>query len=349
MPQIWLSKLVSDLHKYAEISNVQVQNNSLHIKYKNGTRDHFWLNPFKKSPSSQYTFLDRAGSGSTKYITVEKAKSNGLSGTDDQHVLLNKRLFYSATTIDRAFAVQKFVKALQEMEFHTKVTQEMLQADQDRLLRYDYTKCYADKSITFAYTKSTRPGSITLEHYVDFGINVAADPHILFRTIKYFETRRRLISSRGVFGRIRQKCGPPIGFARAYEALFRRIGVNGTLYDAHPSTGVKALTCGLMGMKYVTDPCPVFDAAKKCGLLSMTGTEHAYRGDVVADWGIVDWNCHLASFAYRDALKYAKFCKRLLVYVPFRHVAEAMAFCRPEASFAVTVNFHTGPSYYFVW
>ena len=355
MPNLWIAKLESVLRKHALVKHVHINPNALYVRYTTGVLERFWYSS-RPCPRTCIPIV-RAGSYINQELPIYELFETDLINPDNsfKYFAINKDAYYEATTVERAIARQALITKMLSVGYQLRLPAAAVAAAYTTVASSKSDLFVVNNAIRLFATRRALPGHQLLGHFFDFdkmpmrkyraGLeNAVTHPWRIYRGMRRLDQLKRQLTSRNVFKILFRRYGPILPCCKAYEALFRHIGVAGSLYDPHPCTGVKALAAALFGLTYVTGHDTVFDAALLRGFGDFVKLNHYYGES--ADWAIVDWN--FVDFNYAEALAVAEKCKRLIVLVPEKHKQEALRECRPELTINV-LGALKHKSYFFVW
>lgn len=236
-------------------------------------------------------------------LTLNLFETDLLTGkTPFNYVGISQSVYKKASGVEKAIAIQRLINRTIKNGYEHQLPEKLLESDFNNIDEYnDYS--LVDGMIEFRTKKTSRCGDIVLSHYFNWDNLELRDgrvsfskaltkPRKLLKAYRRLERYKRKLTNRNVI-RILGLCygtGPAIPFFGGYVTLFKRLNVSGTVFDAHPDNGAKALACTKLGLEYLTEPNANFDDACKNGFLR-SGVNHRYieQGEI-ADWAIADYN-----------------------------------------------------------
>lgn len=367
-PKLWVRKFVSDLEKLDIVNKVFLRSDHVHVRYK----DYFWETYYlskpiegKRRPPLSYfikredTFLCNIPKIVPKYET-KLGETKSLS--DTAHLMVNRRDLKQCSFMEKRIAAHEFCRLITQRGWiwpeHPK---SVLDGEWADLKNYVHAKYIIDDYFTvFAKGgKNPAPGRKLIEHYFDISqySSVFKSPRLVMRMINELIDRHDLTFDTHNLLRI-FSCGAvnmPAAYPRfrlfdpaAYASIFKRLGIKGSILDIKPGFGNRALAAAINDLEYYTVADNRFKQALSKGLLNNTGLNYSEWAGQVVNTMVYDNNFDTPDMEL--AMKFAKYAKRMIVFVPHGYRYEFQSKYNPESVLKIKTKwFQKSPDFLFIW
>lgn len=362
---IWVNDLVNKLVGSGKVQSYRVWPDRLAVRYTNSTIERYWLLPTE--PPTRYIRLNRSDAVLKSVPPVLSVFEPDLFTGEQpyRYYSIPQKAYEAATQIERTLALLELTDRTVATGYQGRLPARFLERDMERALAYDIDQQERAGDIVFRAKSFRRCGDIIAHHFMSLGRDdpptgrfpygsKLCSPRFVYRAFRRLERTGCKLTSRNLMALLSAdyRTGPHVYFFGGYAALFRRLGVAGSVLDLHPDTGAKALACARLGLRYLTLHDRYFDAALHDGYEGVTRLDHDWlRDGERADWVVSDSNMSGdAQTNFGAAAPYLGRASRLIVH----GTAATKGGLEPEAAVRTT-TFPYGQgrrgveSFFYIW
>jgi hypothetical protein len=365
MSPISARRLLQSFRRSGEVAAHSFWPHAFSVTYRNGSVERYWLaDGPARARHIKLTPDDADYRAPPPVLDLFEGDLNARSPF--RYVGLSQAAYARASGVEKAVAIQRLVDRTIQIGYQHRLPERPIRDDLAKVAAYAHDN-YRDGEIQFLPPVRGRCGYALLGHCFDwsglpthgrrsFG-HALASPRRLTHVYRRLESMGLKLTNRNAIRYLQQHClvGPIIPFFGGYMALFRRLGVGGTLLDLHPDTGSKALACARLDIEYLTYPNGSFDDAVADGFadrLGQFGFRHRRAGPTeTVDWMIADDNLvNRDAFDERfaAATAVAGRCRRMIV-VGSDGVDGLVRRLDPEAAVAARFYPRQPQFHFYVW
>lgn len=362
IPSTWEDELVYNLKRQKIVKRVKETKGHIHVRYRN----YFWENYYtelKYKPKRPYTFFQ---------ITPDSSKIKHVPlvfhefGTDIEgkpyfpaHISINRRELDDATLIERRLAIHEYARLIQSRGWvWPTFPDEVIEYDLNDVRNFNMA-AYLENGGFTAVPRNIchHPGKRLMLHFFDFSMfqERLKRPSYLIRLLnKLADTSKKfsffnlitLTAARENLMASWVKYTKPISNPVVYCAIFKRLGLTGTVMDLTCGFGNRAIACAATGLEYTT-PDPAFQGVIDRGFVDFSGLKYVPFSDQNVDTVIYDEGS--LSPQMEKVIPYLGKTKKLLVFVPNKDRESVMKY-KPTSAIRLRTRFHDkNPGYLFVW
>ena len=364
--KLWVRKLINDLEQQDIVNKVYLRSDHVHVRFKNYFWETYYLTdppPNKRCPPLSYYIKQSDATIQNIPAIVPQYEHDLVSGNaQPAHVMVNRSQLKTCSFIEKRLVAHQFCRLINQRGWiWPEHPDEVINQEWADLKDYVHSKYIIEDYFTvFAKGgKNPAPGRKMIEHYFDISqyADVFTSPRLVMRMINELIDRHDLPFDTHNLLRI-FSCGAvnlPKKYPRfrlfdpaAYATIFQRLGVNGSLLDIKPGFGNRALAAAINGLEYYTVADTRFKQAIDKGLLDKTGLRYQEWAGQVVDTMVYDNNFETPDMDL--AMKFVKYTKRLIVFVPNEFRFEFQSKYKPESVLKIKTRwFQKSPDFLFIW
>lgn len=358
--QSWERELVYKLKQQPVVKRVYVREGYIHVRFRN----FFWENYYQrlpKKPRRPYTYFS---------VTKDNYQLNKVPlvypeyGVDIEgkpcfpaHIAISRTDLKAASLVERRLALHEYTRQIISRGWiWPSFPYDVLEADFERVKSFNMAKYLENGGFT-AFPRSVRvpPGRKVMMHFFDLSaywkilrspmkvvkfLNILIDSQVQFNLFNLLLTvaanDKVLPSTQSII------LPDPV----VYHAIFKRLGLKGTLLDVNVGFGNRAIACAAAGLTYTT-PDPAFEGVIERGFLEFSGLDYIpYSGQKV---DIVLYDEGFRPPIMDKVIPYLNKTTKLLVFAPPSHKEEVLKYKPTTAIRVRTRFFNKTPGYLFVW
>lgn len=360
---IWEKTLIHRLRQCPTVKRVYVREGYLHVRY----RDYFWENYYTikrerlKRPWTYYE-IDPQKARLDKIPAVYPEYGTDMEGKIlyPAHIALSRADLKTASLLEQRVAVHEFVRQIVTRGWpEYTYPDEVLAEDLKRVRNFNVTNYLENGGFT-AIAKRLRqpPGKKLMLNFFDFSafweylrkprIALRLCNQLLAKTVPFNVTNMLQLLSSNEGQVVPATWGKRIAIpdASVYCAVFRNLGIKGSVLDVSVGLGNRAVACAASGLSYTT-PDPKFQHALDRGFVETTGLDwRPYEGQRV-DLALYDEGFQRPQM--EKVLPYLKAAGRLIVFCPAQHKQVVLKY-KPTLALRIRTGFFDKtPHYLFSW
>ena len=366
--KLWVRKLISRLESEEIVKRVYLRSDHVHVRFTNYFWETYYISEQKHSrrpPLSYHINKTDAKIDQIPAIVPQYEKDLIIGGDNidkEAHLMINRHQLKSASLLEKRLAAHQFCKIITQRGWlWPEHPAEVLQDEWDKLCEYVHTKYIVNDYFTvFAKGgKNPAPGRKLVEHFFDTSqfADVFKSPRLVMRMVNEligrddlpFDTHNLLrIFSCGAVSMPPQYPRFRLFDPAAYACIFNRLGIDGSLLDIKPGFGNRAFAAAICGLKYYTVPDSRFKKALNKGLVEFTGLNYNNWSGQIVDTLVYDNNFDMPDMEL--AMQFAKYTKRLVVFVPMKNRHKLQAKYNPKSVIKIKTKwFQKSPDFLFIW
>lgn len=359
----WEKTLIHKLRQSPTVRRVYVRDGYIHVRYKN----YFWENYYTipranlKRPWTYYK-IDPDVARLDKVPAVYPEFGTDITGTAlyPAHITISRPDLKRASLLERRVAIHEFVRQLVTRGWmDLTYPDEVLREDLERMRTFDMADYLENGGLTAVPLTVRQPaGRKVMLNFFDFSamweylrkprIAVRLCNALLAKTVPFNITNMFQLLAMNDERIIPVSWGKrvPIPDATVYCALFRKLGITGSILDVNVGHGNRAVACAASGLSYTTAD-PAFQHALDRGFVETMGVDwRPYEGQRV-DVALYDEG--FCKPQMDKVLPYLDKAGKLIVFCPYQHKHEVLKY-KPSAAVRIRTSlFNKTPHYLFVW
>ncbi len=351
MHPVWVRQLQTKLLDTDIVSRVRVYGNRIRIHYRDGfTRSYYYKgsHPTKK-------FLNITKDDTIKNWPIEIKYEHEWDPFDESNKLEMMKYFHvPRKTVDEMTIIERELLSHVLLEWILKngyirchVRDDQVDADLERISTSQDT--FVKK--TFALRKSKyHHGRAVIEKYHETAfydrdperplINAFSHKRLIFYIMQRLMLSKWDINISNYYRMLyRYRFGPTWTSPILYKVLLKQmfdIDENTVVADRHPNMGEKAISCGILGCKYMPlrkKPIPP-EMVHKLGLQIV---KPGKKSDILI------WDNRFKDFDPEIAIEWLKITENLLVFVKRDRLKQARKIRQPDRIFKIRTSIGAGP------
>jgi hypothetical protein len=358
----WERRLIHDLRKQPVVRRIHPQEGYIHVRY----RDYFWENyhpgPRKANLRRPYTYFQispqTARIDKVPIVYPEYGMDIDGRALFPAHIAINRLDFGQASLMEKRLALHEFARQIVTRGWvWPKYPEDILAEDFDRVKNFNMAKYLENGGFTaIPILGASPPGRQLMMHYFDTSQfwDILRHPKLVVkflnqlaeRTVKFNFFNLILTVAANERQVVVRHRAPRLHDPVVYHAIFKRLGLTGTVLDLNVGFGNRALACAAAGLNYTT-PDPTINGALDRGLADFTGLRYEpYTGQKV-DTLIYDEGWRIPQMD--KVMPYLGVAKKMLVFAPHSYRTEMLKYNPRSAIRLRTRIYGKTPDLVFVW
>lgn len=357
---IWEKDFIARLRQNSTVRRVYVRDGYIHVRYMN----YFWENYYTRyAPNVKrpYTYfaINQENTRLTKIPIIHHEYGTDLDGVvaHPTHIALSRADLKTASMAETRVAIHEFARQLITRGWiHPSFPNEILHSDFNGVINLDTSKHLENGGYNAMVSGQAPLGRKVMLQFFDTSIfwEIFKRPRIIVQYLNALYQKKTKFNWYNLLMCVAGNIGNVITHRKAlkfpgpavYVAIFKNLGLTGTLLDVNVGFGNRAVASAATGLRYTTAD-PAFNHALERGFTTFSGLEYEpYAGQMV-DVAIYD-----EGFKKPDMTKiipYLDKAKKFLVFCPSSHAQEVLKY-KPQTAIRVRTRlYRKAPDYIFVW
>lgn len=350
MPQFWARKLIFGLEQLDIIRKVYYRSDHIHVRFKHRVWESYYLNRTGKRRFYSYNVT----SDDCRLLCIPEIARQYEEDFDSYeyaaHICINRNEFDNASFLEQRMAIHRFCYQIVSRGWiWPKYPIEILETELTRIQDMRYEKYICTGGFT-AFPKCgirPAPGRRIIEHFFDIDeiwpvirsakrtttiLNRLAGKAVPFDTHNFLRA--------AIVGRIR--IVDPV----FYVALFKRLGITGTVLDLTPNHGSRAIACAVAGIEYRALRDDRLLRAINNGFADFVNLKYEMYDGGKVDLVICDNDLSVTTL---DVMQYASVAKNILIFVPAKDKATVLGRGQPRTIIPVKARYYQGFDHLFLY
>lgn len=358
---LWEKDFIGKLRQKSIVRRVYVRDGYIHVRFRN----YYWENYYTREMDNlkrPYTYfrIDQENSQLNRIPAVHYEYGVDVEGQPlhPAHISLSRADLKAATMVERRLAIHEYARRLLMRDWVQPSFPEMVLAEDFRRVQALDAAVYLDNGGFTSYPKidlGDPPGRKLMMAYFDFSEFQALmrRPRLMVRYLTTLEKRtvpfnlfNLLLTMAHNSGFVYRRGAINIPDPMVYAAIFKHLGLGGTLLDVKPGKGNRAVAAAAVGLNYTTSD-PSFQNSLALGFQETTGLNYVPdRGQKV---DVVLYDEGFRPPDMQKVLPYLDRAKKLMVFCPRSHSQEVLKYKPREAIKVRTRWFRKDPDHIFIW